>query len=67
MSIEITKLDRVLRNIACFSCTGKEKVLALEFRQDDSTGGNTIFLCADCRAKLAAELAKSLGGLDERS
>ena len=32
--------------------------MALEFIQDDSTGGTVIFLCADCRAKLAIELAK---------
>lgn len=60
--IEVKKLGKVEKGIACFVCCSKEDVLALNLKGDDRPGTNVTFLCADCRADLTVELFKSLGG-----
>ena len=62
MSIEILELSQSWSGLNCFSCTSKKGVSGLCFRRDGRTAGYTVLLCAECRAELAIELAKSLVG-----
>lgn len=51
----------------CTHCDTHSSIGVIQIITDEKIEYSWISLCAECCAKLAIELVKSLGGMDEKS